>query len=320
VSVSSAEALRCSAWARQEGLDPVGSAGSYDGYLLVEVPLPWPRDVGEIPAISAISDLVSRSRVRVQALVPKDNASGDRRVIAYTSRRRAAGHRGFSRTEVSIAKDDDLRDAVSDLLAARAADDDDRRDLLVCTHGRRDACCGSLGIDLVASLTDPLPSDVSVWRTSHTGGHRFAPTFIVLPEATLWAYADTDLVDSVLSRSGDVASVVGRYRGCSGLGSARVQALEREVLRVCGWGLLDLHRSGLELDDGVTVQLDVVGDDGVRDRWQAAVTPGRLMPVPACMRPIDAARKAEHEWTVRDLRQVESEPGDQPANAEGMQG
>lgn len=49
--------------------------------------------------------------------------------------------------------------------------------LLVCTHGSRDACCGSLGPKLAARLGQ----DHQVWEVSHLGGHRFAPTLWHLP-------------------------------------------------------------------------------------------------------------------------------------------
>lgn len=48
---------------------------------------------------------------------------------------------------------------------------------LVCTHGSRDSCCGSLGPRL-AELLAPLGE---VWEVSHMGGHRFAPTMWQLP-------------------------------------------------------------------------------------------------------------------------------------------
>lgn len=49
--------------------------------------------------------------------------------------------------------------------------------LLVCTHGSRDACCGSLGPRLAAGLA----REHQVWEVSHLGGHRFAPTLWHLP-------------------------------------------------------------------------------------------------------------------------------------------
>ncbi len=63
----------------------------------------------------------------------------------------------------------------------------------------------------------PAP-EVRLWRTSHTGGHRFAPTALVLPSATLWAWADVDLLDRVVGAHGPLSEVVGRYRGCATLG------------------------------------------------------------------------------------------------------
>lgn len=50
---------------------------------------------------------------------------------------------------------------------------------LVCTHGSRDACCGSLGPRLAQALRAAGQSQV--WEVSHIGGHRFAPTLWHLP-------------------------------------------------------------------------------------------------------------------------------------------
>lgn len=50
---------------------------------------------------------------------------------------------------------------------------------LVCTHGRRDPCCATLGIPLYQALQAIAPAQT--WQTSHLGGHRFAPVIAVLP-------------------------------------------------------------------------------------------------------------------------------------------
>lgn len=49
---------------------------------------------------------------------------------------------------------------------------------LVCTHARRDACCALLGRPVALALA---LADHDVWETTHTGGHRFAGTALVLP-------------------------------------------------------------------------------------------------------------------------------------------
>lgn len=51
--------------------------------------------------------------------------------------------------------------------------------LLVCTNGRRDLCCALTGRTLANRVAVTHPGQV--WETSHLGGHRFAPTALVLP-------------------------------------------------------------------------------------------------------------------------------------------
>ncbi|GAB2602273.1 sucrase ferredoxin [Streptomyces capparidis] len=50
---------------------------------------------------------------------------------------------------------------------------------LVCTNGRRDRCCAVLGRPLAAELA--AAGGAEVWEVTHIGGHRFAPTALVLP-------------------------------------------------------------------------------------------------------------------------------------------
>jgi hypothetical protein len=306
-----AEPLRCSTWTRANHVSPIGSAGSYRGYLLVELRMPWPADIAETRLVSSIGEVVDGSGLRVQAIL--DAKARRRRLVAYLNPS-AQGFSGFERRETEFGDD-----FVADVKALLGEQPDangagtipgtsempvQTKDVLVCIHGMRDFCCGSLGAALAVSLTNQeLPEGVRLWRTSHTGGHRFAPNLIVLPEGTLWAYADEALVDRVLHRSGPVDEVVDHYRGCAGLPGPQVQAVEREVLRQVGWDLFDQHRTGEVTQDG-TVRLTVQAPGGPLQTWEAQVKPGRTLPVPDCGRPIEEARKSETEWTVEGLHQA----------------
>jgi hypothetical protein len=263
--------------------------------------------VSEIPDVAALGELLEGRGLRVQGLAPAGRGG---RVVVYLNAL-TDGFAGFERREADYTSGGrQLRDVLAELLDGPSsqfdppapAQSDDVRDLLVCTHGRRDVCCGSLGTELATRLTTSaaVPAGVRPWRTSHTGGHRFAPTFIVLPEATAWAFADAELVDRVLRRRGAIADVVVHYRGCSGLTHPAVQALEREVLRRVGWSLFDCRRSGEFAPDGRT-SLSVEQPDGDSVAWVAHVEAGRRLPVPDCGRPISEARKSETEWVVHDL-------------------
>ena len=300
--------VRCSAWAREVDLSPIATIGTYTGYLLVELPLPWPKDVGEVPELASIGDRLRDRNIRLQALVPSD-ADGDRavrRAILYTT----GGDGVFSRFERYATEVDDGLDTAVDRLFEMA----DLRshpvetgdiDLLVCTHGRRDVCCGSLGTELAFGLAATVQRpDTKVWRTSHTGGHRFAPTVILLPQGTAWAFAGIDVVLKVMDRSVPFAEVAGHYRGCAGLGGSQAQVLEREVLKAVGWELLDRPRRAyltgeLTADGGEIARLE-----SGADRWEGVVRRGRTLPVPDCMKPLEEAKKSETEWTASEVRAV----------------
>lgn len=295
--------LWCSSYARAEGIDPIGTAGCYRGLLLVEVPLPWPRDVVELPELAPLAPALAAGGVRLQGLVT-DRQAALRRVVAY--RWPAGPAAGYVASELAVAPGE-LVGAALALLEGRGGEPvaSGRTDVLVCTHGRRDRCCGAYGAALALELAaEPgrLGDGAHLWRTSHTGGHRFAPTALVLPEGTAWASLDAGLLARIVRRSGDVGEVLAHYRGCTGLATPGVQALEREVLRELGWAGLDLERSGRDLGDG-SVELTVARAGGPVT-YGAVVRVARELPVPECGAPLAESKKTEPELAVSSLRRL----------------
>jgi hypothetical protein len=82
---------------------------------------------------------------------------------------------------------------------------------LVCTNARRDRCCALYGRPLAAELAASGSHDV--WETTHLGGHRFAPTMLVLPHGYAYGRLDGAHAKAVLeaARSGRVVAA-----GCRG--------------------------------------------------------------------------------------------------------
>lgn len=72
-------------------------------------------------------------------------------------------------------------DAVQASMPTLVATDDPH--LLVCTNGTRDACCARLGRPIAAHALQAFPG--RVWEVTHTSGHRFAATTVLLPSGTL---------------------------------------------------------------------------------------------------------------------------------------
>ena len=294
--------LRCAVWARTEDVDPIGTAGSYAGFLGVDWRRPWPRDLSEVEALSPLVAETSAQGFRLQGLLPVDGA-GTARVVLYQAGP-GSGFDAYRRSEAECAPDEVVAAAL-DLLGqdpAAATGAPPGADVLVCTHGRRDICCGSRGTALLGEVDEAgaLSEATRLWATTHTGGHRFAPNAIVLPEGTVWGFLDAGRLRRIVRREGPVDDLLPHYRGCAGLGSPALQALERAVLAEVGWDLFDCRRTGTELGGG-RVRLDVAGPGGTRS-WEAVVGEGRLLPVPDCGQPATAAKKTAAELVVTDLR------------------
>lgn len=87
--------------------------------------------------------------------------------------------------------------------------------MLVCTHGKRDQCCALRGRPVAAAMQACFAGD-EVWETSHSKGHRFAPTMILMP----WGYSYGRIsagqaIETVKSAARGVLSLAGvRGRGC----------------------------------------------------------------------------------------------------------
>jgi hypothetical protein len=299
--------LRCAPWTLAQGVDPIGSAPVYDHLLLVEWHLPWPSDIGEIPALAAAA---ADRRATVMAVVPHGDGAEDglRRVVHH---RRVGTHR-FAGIDHRVAVDEipGLLERLLDDLDGdhldwpTAVGPSDRTDVLVCGHGRRDPCCGRFGTLLHVELTAAVP-EARVWRCSHTGGHRFAPTAISVDEGRAWAYADVDLLTGVLQRSVPVAALHGHDRGTSALGLWG-QALERAVFEHLGWPWLDTELTAQTTEvatDGRSARVSLAwrDPDGAEHHGEGEVVVTRDIPVLVCGEPPEAAKKSSLELAVRRL-------------------
>lgn len=310
----------CSEWARSQHLDPAGTAGHYKGFLLVEHPLPWPSDASLAGGLAGVSELAASAGLRLQLLYgerqPVRTGDGRRRVVCYRQVRQGWAGK-LARTERVVPAGEVLEAATelvsAPVVAARPAGEDALVDVLVCTHGQRDACCGAKGMGLFTELVeDPLATEdvpVRLWRTSHTGGHRFAPSAVVLPGATMWAYADDALLrEAARATAGEAGTAPHHYRGCATLGSPRGQALERAVFAEVGWALLRDDRHLSEAPDAPQAPKAPAGRLRLETRangvWEGTVREARRVPQPECRSDPATATKYGVEWAVEDLRLV----------------
>jgi len=97
--------------------------------------------------------------------------------------------------------------------------------VLVCTNGRRDACCAKWGLPIYTALAQI--EGIDCWQTTHLGGHRFAPTLLTLPDGLCYGRLVVEdaepLVEAILA--GEVYAADRTLRGRTCL-SAAAQAAE----------------------------------------------------------------------------------------------
>ncbi|HJR24543.1 MAG TPA: hypothetical protein VJ804_03665, partial [Acidimicrobiales bacterium] len=147
--------------------------------------------------------------------------------------------------------------------------------------------------------------EVRVWRCSHTGGHRFAPTAITLPIGRAWAWADVDLLTRVLERTAHVPDLVPHDRGAVAL-PMWAQPVERELFLQQGWDWLEAEIVDVVVDvdhSGRTAHVELQWRMADGAAWSAVadVVTTRVVPVLVCGEPPEAATKSSLELEVTNL-------------------
>ncbi|MBX3015565.1 MAG: hypothetical protein KF832_28850 [Caldilineaceae bacterium] len=268
----------CSVCAQQAGLSPIGYGGAeYEIFIAAELPLPWPRglfaNAERMPAeVLAVMEHVRAEyqrthtiRIRALGIAPDDEYSveGMRRLITW--QRPQGAFAQFERTEYLVPTEQlgPLFYAVAlapeqlDAFAAYRQEVGEVRDLLVCTHGSVDAACSKFGYPAYAHLrrlAAASDGQLRAWRTTHFGGHVFAPTLIDLPHGSYWAYIEQEQGTWLAERSAEPAQLRENYRGWSGVSGPFLQVLERELLVQHGWEWLRYAKVGriLTQDENAT--------------------------------------------------------------------
>lgn len=242
----------CSVGSERAELPAFGTAARASFFVALEQPGPWGRDAATqshlAPGLGAqLADACSTrggrlSLIRRPGRHPDD--SGDPMHGAHTAYLAWAGTQPWL-LEAKVADPALLLQVDLDALARgdRAAVASSLPGaapcppvLLVCTNGRRDVCCAVRGRPVALDAAALRPG--RVWEASHTGGHRFAPTGVLLPHGVTLGRLDAELADEVLACAADKelpASVLGprHDRGRSSLAPG-AQAAESHVRHLVG--------------------------------------------------------------------------------------
>lgn len=174
-----------------------GTAATAPGYVCLEVPSGWGRDVLDGTALGAelaaeLSARADTAGVRI-LFIRRPGRDVVRPARTVLIARTEPGDTWCERLEVTEPAE--LLDVVPRVVAGPAAGLGAAVTgpvVLVCAHGKRDQCCAVQGRPIAAALTQQFGD--TVWECSHTGGHRFAPSMIMLP--TGYTYGRLDAAHS----------------------------------------------------------------------------------------------------------------------------
>ena len=293
------EAIRCVDFARANSVDPGGSGLGVDAIVLVEIPKPWPKPVGKHDDLVELVKVAQArpENIRLLAAVPHDEAAP--RVIVL--RRLPAG---MGRVERALGNDA-IR-AFDEALSAEGEAVDTyggQRTVLVCTQGSHDTCCGVEGEALAKELAITRP-EVELFEVSHTGGHRFAPTAMTLPDGRMWAYLTAPAVGAVIDRV-EVDGLARHCRGWWGAPTGRAQVAERAVFDRIGFDADGVERTVVV---GVANDPDLVTVTASGRTWHVRVEQGREVPTIACSAPGGIPAKPGYEWNVVEIHEAGNHP------------
>lgn len=270
----------CSVFAKAAGDDPAGTATSFGSYLAVEIGLPWREDVAVSTRFPkglwpAIQDAWGTGIIgSFTALAPDQEYSRDGHVRLMYLKRPVEPFAAYEKYEWLMPAGETVQ-FVRALVAGDLSRFEryrektaDVRDLLVCTHGSMDACCGKFGYPLYNLLRFRYAGpNLRVWRTSHIGGHRYAPTLIDFPEGRYWGHAELDAVETLLLRNRPVEELRRFYRGWAGLESVFEQVAEREIFIREGWAWTRYLKAGRILErtgeKSANVRIEYASPDGL---------------------------------------------------------
>lgn len=253
----------CSDYSRQIGEDVIGSATNYQTYVLVECPPPWVSEAFNskwVPEnLRFLVEEVKRAKLPISfLLIANDSSHKVNHTTLLIYQKQEGLSNGYRQQEFKLENIEQVASVVRKCLWGKSPDYEVEtsatRNILVCTHGSHDKCCARYGNPFYFHGMDTISNlhldNVRIWKSSHFGGHRFAPTAIDFPEGRYYGALEQDAFSSILTRTGDIQCLNKVYRGWGILPTA-LQILERELILVHGWDWFNYKVSGKVLEQSL---------------------------------------------------------------------
>ena len=238
----------CSNYSLNINESPIGSASNFDKYLLIRVPTPWKSEITESEKFpKKIKSLLEKNPNLLETTkilgFNTENKYDDidkTHIILFAKPKKSLEN--FSKFEF-LSDQKNLEELILNLLnsnyenhPSKINQNNNSRDLLICTHGARDTCCASIGYPIYEKILSSQQSGkINAFQVSHIGGHRFAPNIIDMPDGRNWVKISKDSIDAFIERQNPMNSFKENYRGWTMLKNGFEQVAEREAFSIEGW-------------------------------------------------------------------------------------
>ncbi|MEM6403551.1 MAG: sucrase ferredoxin [Cyanobacteria bacterium P01_D01_bin.116] len=276
----------CSDNSRKVGEDIVGTATNNQTYVLIECPLPWNSDAFTSRWVPDNLRLLVKEAKQAKLpikfqLIANDLSHKVDSTTLLIYHQEEGGGKGYSKREFKLEDIEQAAATIKKWLWRKnlkyEIDATSTRDILICTHGSHDKCCARYGNPFYFHAKETISSldldNVRIWKSSHFGGHRFAPTMIDLPEGRYYGNLNQESFKSVLTLTGNISCFKDIYRGW-GILPRSIQIVERELILRYGWDWFNYKAAGRIVEEStdktnVLAELTFEKPDGSVYTYQA---------------------------------------------------
>lgn len=195
------------------------------------------------------------------------NHKNNFKVLFYVRSNEREMSNGFTLYEAEFSNYEHICETLENYFIYKKLPSKDRaannRNILICTHGGFDQCCGKYGTPFYIKCNQILDNinineKIEVWESSHFGGHRFAPTMIDFPDGRYYGRMNEDTFTTIINRSGDLNKTISCYRGWAILPKV-AQVVEKQLLLDIGWQWFNASAAShvKPLEDGVSYNVTI---------------------------------------------------------------
>ena len=199
---------RCSTTSRAAGVPLAGTAPQAPAWLVLEQRIPWAARALESERLDAdLRSLLGSLPVTVLFARRQDVAGPER--YWYSAADATSGLvSGYVSELVDVLSAGGPLATLASTLPVDPV-------LFVCANAKRDVCCAIESKPLLAQLSERA----DVWQCTHIGGHRFAPTALLLPTAMVYGRLTAEVAVAALDFASRDEIETTHARGCSWLTS-----------------------------------------------------------------------------------------------------